>query len=111
MSVTRCVGCNLNILARGRRVHACLHLVHDPLGYQAWPDLHAPCLTWRHRDLASARISLLVWTRSDLQVRALYFRPKNEPHGRRCGSEPSGARMVRMPATASSFCEPVMDRC
>src|SRR5882724_8819144 len=55
-----------------------LHLVHDRLGCQASPDLHAPCLTWRRRDLASACILLLVRTRSDLHVRAVNSAPASE---------------------------------
>ena len=82
LSITWCVGRTLNFLARGRRVHACLHLVHDRLGRQASPDFHAPCLTWRHRDLASAGISPLVWTRSDLQLRALNSTDQRNDIGR-----------------------------
>ncbi|MDB5606989.1 MAG: hypothetical protein JWP25_3889 [Bradyrhizobium sp.] len=52
------------------------------------------------------RISPLVWTRSDLQVRALNSTPANKRDGRRCGSD----RAVRISAVAKLPCEPVVDR-
>jgi hypothetical protein len=96
--------------------------VHDRLGRQASPDLYAPCLTWWHRDLASARISPLVWTCSDLQLRAVRrsaqpsSRRKFRAHDRRRQKAPQKTQqqrvegMFRMSAVVP-WCEPAIDWC
>ena len=75
------------------------------------PD--ASCSTARERRSAATGLSPLVWSRKVMpgRISRAWPSPANKRYGRRCGSESSGARAVRMSAVAKPLCEPVIDRC